>query len=86
MLDINRIRLEPDKIAELLSRKLCQVDFTELLDADKRKRELLREVEGMKAEKNKVSAMIPQLKKKGEPTDEVFREMKELCVKIAEAE
>ncbi|MGN1099881.1 MAG: serine--tRNA ligase [Christensenellales bacterium] len=83
MIDINRIRNNPEEVAELLKRKLCDIDFSELLELDKERRALLKETETMKAEKNRVSAMIPVLKKKGEPTEQVFAEMKELGVRIA---
>ena len=41
MLDINVIKENPEKVQELLKRKLWDADFTELLSWDARKRELL---------------------------------------------
>ena len=40
----------------------------------------------LKAQKNKVSAQIPQLKKQGLPVDEIFNEMRTLGDKIAESD
>ena len=36
---------------------------------------LMAEIEALKAERNKVSAEIPKLKKAGQPVDGIFAEM-----------
>ena len=84
MLDINLIRENPKAVAEKLAKKGHDVDFAELLDWDKTRRELLQNVETKKAEKNKVSAEIPALKKAGQDVTKVLAEMKELGNDIAE--
>ena len=84
MLDINLIRENPKLMAEKLAKKGHTVDFTELLEWDKNRRELLQNVETKKAEKNKVSAEIPALKKAGQDVTKVLAEMKELGNDIAE--
>ena len=78
MIDINLIREDAKLVAEKLAKKGHTVDFTELLEWDKTRRELLQNVEGKKAEKNKVSAEIPALKKAGKDVAEVLAQMKEL--------
>ena len=83
MLDLNLIRENPKAMEEKLAKKGCNVDFTELLTWDKTRRELLQVVENKKAEKNKVSAEIPQLKKAGQDVTKVLAEMKELGNDIA---
>ena len=45
MLDINRIRENPEGVKEALKKKLWDADFTELLEWDKRKKELIQFVE-----------------------------------------
>ena len=42
MLDINLIREKPEYVKEALKKKLWDTDFTELLEWDKQKRELLK--------------------------------------------
>lgn len=84
MLDINLIRENPKLMEEKLAKKGHTVDFTELLEWDKNRRELLQNVEAKKAEKNKVSAEIPALKKAGQDVTKVLAEMKELGNDIAE--
>ena len=65
MLDINRIRENPEGVKEALKKKLWDADFTELLEWDKRKKELIQFVEGNKSEINKLSASVPQARKTG---------------------
>jgi len=79
MIDINIIRENPEKVKELLKRKLWDTDFTELLNWDKEKRELIQSVEGNKAEMNRLSASVPQLKKEGKDPSEVFKKVKEIA-------
>lgn len=86
MLDINRIRKNPEEILKLLWRKNPNINFDELLDADKRRRELMSECEKMKAERNRVSALVPKLKKEGKPVEDTIADMKKLGVEIAECD
>lgn len=58
MLDIKFIRENPDKVKEGIGKKQVKVDIDRLLELDKRKRELLREIEGLKAEQKRVSSVI----------------------------
>lgn len=78
MLDIKLIRKEPQKVKELLSRRGADFKLDELLDIDKTRRDLLIKSETIKAEQNKVSKLIPTLKKDGKDTKELFEEMKQL--------
>ncbi len=86
MLDLRRIQENKEKIAELLSRKGYTADFDTVLSLDKERRAIIGEVEQYKAQKNKVSAQIPALKKQGLPVDEIFAEMRTLGEKIAECD
>ena len=86
MLDINRIRENPEAVKEALKKKLWDVDFTELLAWDKRKKELIQFVEGNKAEMNKLSASVPQAKKNGEDVSKIFAKVKEIAAENAESE
>ena len=86
MLDINRIRENPEKVKEALKKKLWDADFTELLAWDKRKKELIQFVEGNKAEMNKLSASVPQAKKNGEDVSKIFAKVKEIAAANAESD
>ncbi len=82
MLDIQLIRRDPEYVKAALAKRGYEADFTSFLEGDTKRRQLLTEVEQMKARRNKVSATIPQLKKAGEDTTEVLAEMKLLADQI----
>ena len=86
MLDINRIRENPEGVKAALKKKLWDADFTELLEWDRRKKELIHFVEGNKAEMNKLSASVPQAKKNGEDVSKIFAKVKEIAAKNAESD
>ena len=86
MIDINRIRENPEAVKEALKKKLWDADFTELLEWDRRKKELIQFVEGNKAEMNKLSASVPQAKKNGEDVSKIFAKVKEIAAKNAESD
>ena len=55
MLDLNFIRENPQKVKEASERKNVKVDVDLVLALDKKKRELMTEMETLKAEQNKIS-------------------------------
>lgn len=77
MLDIRRIRENPEEIARLVSRRGKEFRFDNLLQMDAERRSAIAEAESLKAKKNAVSKQIPVLKKKGEDTSALFAEMKQ---------
>ncbi len=86
MLDLRRIQENKEKVAELLSRKGYKADFDTILELDSERRAVISEVEQYKAQRNKVSATIPALKKEGKLVDGIFAEMRALGDKIAECD
>ena len=78
MLDLNLIRKNSKFVHDALLKKGWDVDFSELLANDERRRELLTNVEANKAEQNRLSASIPQVKKAGGDITEIFARVKEL--------
>ena len=79
MIDINLIREKPEYVKEALAKKLWNVDFTEFLSWDSKKRELMQIVENNKAEMNKLSASVPAAKKAGEDVSVIFKKVKEIA-------
>jgi seryl-tRNA synthetase len=67
MLDINFIRENSQKVKEACKNKNVNIDVDKVLDLDKRKRELITEIEKLKAEQNKISR---QSVKTGFPQDD----------------
>lgn len=84
MLDIKLLRNEPDKIREALKKRNNDLDITPAIELDKQRREILTDVEKKKATQNEISKKIPAMKKNGEDTAPIFKEMKELSNEIKE--
>ncbi len=76
MLDIKRIRQNPEAIKAAVERRGKKTKIDELLQLDEKRREILADVETKKAKKNEVSKKIPAMKKAGEDTSAIFEEMK----------
>lgn len=86
MLDIKRIRENPDEIKRKVARRGKSYDQTidEILDIDVKRREVTAKTEAMKAEQNKVSREMPAKKKAGEDVSDLLAEMKQLSGDIKE--
>ncbi len=84
MLDIKLLRNNFEEVEKALANRNEEFDLSQFKTLDDNRRNLLGEVEVLKAEQNKVSKMIPQMKKAGEDTTAVMAEMKELAAKIKE--
>ena len=82
MLDIRLIRTQPEVVKAALARRKMDIDVDKLLELDGQKREILYQVEQIKAKQNEVSKKIPAMKKAGEDVTPIFAEMKELSEKI----
>jgi seryl-tRNA synthetase len=78
MIDINLIRQNPEKVKEALAKKLWETDFTELLAWDEQRKALLLKVESNKAEQNRLSKSVPEVKKAGGDVQAIFAKVKEL--------
>lgn len=83
MIDIELIRKNPDEIVEKYKKREKEIDLTEILALDKQRRVLKQEVEAKKAERNKVSAQVPVLKKQGQDVAPIIGQMKVLGDEIA---
>ena len=84
MLDIKFLRENPDVVKQNIKNKfqdskLPLVD--EVIELDKRNREIKGEVEALRAEKNKISKMIGTLMKEGkrEEAEEVKKQVERKC-------
>ena len=84
MLDIRRIRSNPQEIKERLAKRGGEYNIDLIVELDETRRKLLAEVEEMKAKQNQVSKEIPKLKKEGKDATEVLKEMKELSDKVTQ--
>ena len=84
MLDIKKIRENPEEVKKALLKRNYEVDFDILLDLDAQRKKLIAEVEEMKAQRNKASKEVGQMKKDGGDASHLFEEMKKASDAIKE--
>ncbi|MBR3865226.1 MAG: serine--tRNA ligase [Clostridia bacterium] len=84
MIDIKRIKEDPQGVIELYAKKEkdAKAEIERILEFDEQRRALIQQTEAMKSEQNKVSKSVPALKKAGEDVAPVFAKMKELASQI----
>lgn len=84
MLDIKLIRDNPELVKRGIENKneINRVD--EILELDKKRRELIIQGDELKAKRNQVSSQVPAMKKAGQDVTAVFAEMKRVSDQIAE--
>ena len=89
MLDLRFVRENPEIVKQNIrnkfqDRKLVLVD--EVLELDKKNREVMREAEDLRANRNKLSKQIGGLMKQGkkEEAEEVKRQVSESAARLAE--
>ncbi|MDE7463920.1 MAG: serine--tRNA ligase [Clostridiales bacterium] len=78
MIDINVIRSDKAKVEVALGKRGYKAELGTILELDSKRREIIGKTEALKAEKNKVSADIPRMKKNGEDVQPVFAKMREI--------
>lgn len=86
MIDQKLIIENPELIASKLAKKGCIVDFKPFLDLVNHRKELLVNVENAKAERNRLSSSVPQVKKAGGDVNEIFAKVKEIMANVAKDE
>lgn len=79
MLDLNMIRDHTSEVVARLKKKGWDVDFSELLEKADKRRALLQKVEANRAEQNKLSSSVPQVKKAGGDVQAIFASVKALA-------
>ena len=86
MLDIKYIKENTEEAIQRLANKGkdAREEIARILELDAQRRAMISENEAKKAEQNKVSKSIPQLKKEGKDVAPIFAQMKELSETIKE--
>ena len=82
MLDINFIRANRQKVEDAIHNKVYNIDLDEILRLDDERKELSREIDELRQERNKISAQM----KGGKPDPKLIEQGKELKAKLAEKE
>ena len=90
MLDIKLIRENPQKVKDAMKTRNKDMDalVDEILEIDKKARELTQKADALKAEQNAASKKIPQIKKEGGDISEIMVRMNAIKeeVKVLDAE
>lgn len=91
MLDLKRIRNNPEEIKKALTNRGEDFDLgaiDKIVELDEKRREKLVEVEDLKSKRNKESGEIAKLKRAGESTDSLMADMKKLSddIKVLDLE
>ncbi|MGY8778637.1 MAG: serine--tRNA ligase [Longimicrobiales bacterium] len=86
MLDIRRLRAEPDELKAALAKRDPSLSATldRILSLDEERREGLGVVNDLKAERNAASKKVGELKRAGEDADELIARTRELGDRIAD--
>ena len=84
MLDLKFVRENPVLVRQGLLNKNAKNIVDEIIALDEDRRLLITETEELKAQKNKVSAKIPEMKKLGQDTNDIFEQMRKVSAEIGE--
>ncbi|WP_404385715.1 serine--tRNA ligase [Caenispirillum salinarum] len=86
MLDLKQIKADPDAVARGLAKRLPDVDFSEILELDRRSRELIGQIEALRAERKDIARQIGQKKKAGEDSADLEARAAEIKKGIEDGE
>ena len=84
MLDMKRIRQNPDELRQALKNRNSAMNVDELLALDEKRREILSQVEALKMRRNDESKRIAQVKREGGDATPIMEEMRRVGDQIAE--
>ncbi len=82
MLDLKILQRNPEIVAEALKKRNSNIDLTAFAELDAKRRDLLLQVEGLKAERNKASAEVAALKRAGQNADALIAQTSAIGDKI----
>jgi seryl-tRNA synthetase len=86
MLDLKLLRREPEQARAALARRGAADAVDELLRLDGRRREILPQLEGLRAQRNEASEAIGQAKRSGEDASDAIAQMREVGSQIKSLE
>ncbi|GFP32893.1 seryl-tRNA synthetase, partial [Candidatus Hakubella thermalkaliphila] len=84
MIDLKILQENPERIKEEVGKRGLSIDGNEIVSLDSRRRSLLVEIEGLRAERNKVSQEIPGLSP--EERRRKIEDMREISAKLKDFE
>ncbi len=82
MHDLSKLRKDPDGTRAGLSASNVEFDYDDLLGREQRRRQLIQQVDALKARRNEAGKKIGELKKSGENADDIIAEMGRVSTEI----
>ena len=82
MLDIKFVRSNTHDVRDALRKRRSTLDLDQFLAIDQKRRDLLLEVEDLKARRNQASGEISRRKKTGESADDLLEELGAMAARI----
>lgn len=86
MLDIRLIRENPEKVNELLKRRNPELSIHPVLEIDTQRRKVQTQADELRAKRKNLSQQIGQMKAKGEDTEAIQAEVREMGDEIKQCE
>jgi seryl-tRNA synthetase len=86
MLDLRFVREQPDAVQAAMRRRGIELDLTEFLALDEKRRRTQQEIEALRRRRNDVSEEIGRLKKAGQAAEDKVAEMRSVGETIASLE
>ncbi len=86
MLDLKFIRANLGKVKDMLKSRGYDLDISLFESADKERREILKTLESLRHQRNRVSEDIAAMKKRGEDASQLISEMKKVSSEVKEKE
>ena len=86
MLDLKFVRENFEKVKTSVAQRRAKVNLEAFQELDSKRRDILPELESLRARRNQVSAEVGKIKKQGGDPSGVFAEMKEVGGRIKELE
>ena len=84
MHDLKRLREQTEEIEKRLRQRDPSISLDRFRELNGKRREIIREVEGLKNRRNTVSEEIGRLKREGKPADERMAEMRAVSARVKE--
>ncbi|RLB02312.1 MAG: serine--tRNA ligase [Deltaproteobacteria bacterium] len=82
MLDLKFVRENTDVVSKMIVDRGVDLDIEKFKEVDRKRREIIQEVEALKHERRVVSDEIARLKKSGEDASEIIQKMKSVSQRI----
>ena len=86
MLDPKIIRDEPDRIRKMISDRAVKFDFDNMIELDKKRRDLIKETDELRKTRNQMSIAIGKAKKSNEDASKLLSDMEVISKELDDLE